>query len=201
MSEPGTQHRAAAGPRLEPIPPAEFSSEQLELHARIAGGARAQGIQHFPLTRDDGALLGPFNAFLLSPELGTALQELGAAVRYRTSLSDRVRELAILLVAARWGSAFERAAHEAVGRAIGLTEQELHTVAQQLTPELEDPVEQASLDLVQALLAGDIDDETWAAAASVVSAETVFELATLVGYYSTIALQLRIFRVDSPQSS
>ena len=40
--------------------------------------------------------------------MGAALQDLGAAVRYRTGLTDRVREMAILLVAAHWDSAFER---------------------------------------------------------------------------------------------
>ncbi|HEY0949418.1 MAG TPA: hypothetical protein VGD85_04425, partial [Nocardioides sp.] len=54
-------------------------------------------------------------AGLLSPAVGDALQRLGAAVRYRTALPDRAREMAILLVAARWDSAFEREAHEAVG--------------------------------------------------------------------------------------
>jgi 4-carboxymuconolactone decarboxylase len=27
----------------------------------------------------------------------------------------------------------------------------------------------------------------------------VFELTTLVGYYATLALQLRVFRVDAPR--
>ena len=38
--------------------------------ARIAAGPRSQGPQLFPLTDDDGALRGPFNAFLLAPALG-----------------------------------------------------------------------------------------------------------------------------------
>ena len=54
---------------------------------------------------------------LRSPAVGTAQQELGAAIRYRTRFTDRMRELAILLVAARWDSAFERESHEAIARA------------------------------------------------------------------------------------
>jgi 4-carboxymuconolactone decarboxylase len=53
------------------------------------------------------------------------LQELGAAVRFRTRMTDRTREIAILTVATATGSEFERYAHELIGRAAGLTETEL----------------------------------------------------------------------------
>jgi 4-carboxymuconolactone decarboxylase len=42
---------------------------------------------------------------------------------------------------------------------------------------------------------GDVDDDSWATWADTVGAATVFELTTLVGYYATLALQLRVFRV------
>nr|BFE70573.1 hypothetical protein GCM10020092_038740 [Actinoplanes digitatis] len=73
------------------------------------------GPQLFRLVGADGGLEGPFNAFLLQPRLGLALQALGAAVRYETGLADRAREIAILVVSAASDSAFERYAHEAVG--------------------------------------------------------------------------------------
>src|ERR1019366_6431653 len=94
--------------RLEPIHPSELDPEQKSLYDCITEGPRAQGPKHFDLTRDDGALLGPFNAMLLSPHLGSALQELGGAVRFRTGLSARTREIAILTVATCWNSPFER---------------------------------------------------------------------------------------------
>lgn len=45
----------------------------------IASGPRATGPQHFRLTDDAGRLEGPFNALLLAPRVGQAVQELGAA--------------------------------------------------------------------------------------------------------------------------
>ena len=42
--------------------------------------------------------------------------------------TDRMRELAILLVAARWDSAFERESHEAIARAIGFADDELAAI-------------------------------------------------------------------------
>jgi 4-carboxymuconolactone decarboxylase len=184
--------------RLRRRPPSQLYGEELVLYEAITRGPRAQGPQHFALTHDDGSLAGPFNALLLSPRLGTALQDLGAAVRYGTALSDRVRELAILVVAAHWDSAFERMAHEAVGRASGVTDEEILAVRSGALPILTDPVELASLRVVHAAAAGDIDDGLWTEARDVLDEPSLFELVTLVGYYAALALQLRVFRVDQP---
>ena len=132
---------------------------------------------------------------LRSPAVGSAQQELGAAIRYRTEFTDRMRELAILLVAARWDSAFERESHEAIARAVGFSDDELAAIR--------------AMDV-----SGFADDERhrrerrpgaagrrpvgravgWASAA--LGVDGVFELTALVGYYSTLALQLRVFRVE-----
>ena len=89
-------------------------------HQRAPGSlqhTRTAGPQHFALADQDGALVGPFGIMLHAPALGGPLQDLGAAIRYRTSLSAQVREIAILSIAAATDSAFERYAHERVGRA------------------------------------------------------------------------------------
>jgi 4-carboxymuconolactone decarboxylase len=182
--------------RLDPMPPATLTPDQRALYTEIAEGPRAQGPQHFALTAENGALLGPFNAFLLSPGLGRSLQALGAAVRFETELTSREREIAILIVAAHWDSAFEHAAHEGVGRAAGLTEDELSELRQGRVPELSDAHEDAAARLAHALVRGDVSDEQWQRWTPIVGMATIFELTTLVGYYSTLALQLRAFRVD-----
>jgi 4-carboxymuconolactone decarboxylase len=182
--------------RLEPIHPSELDPEQKSLYDCITEGPRAQGPKHFDLTRDDGALLGPFNALLLSPHLGSALQELGGAVRYRTGLSARTREIAILTVATCWNSPFERTAHESVGQAVGLRADEMSEIRAGRVPTLADPHERACAHLVRSMVEGDVGDEAWANWAHVVGAASVFELTTLVGYYATLALQMRVFRTD-----
>ncbi len=182
--------------RLHRPAPDELDPAQRELYATITGGPRAAGPSLFALTDEEGRLNGPFNAMLLAPELGQALQALGAAIRYRASLTPRVREMAILAVAARWDCAFELRAHEAVGRAAGLTEDELSALLGGSAPTLADPAEEAAMDLVTALLDGDADEVTYGRVVSLAGERTVFELTTLVGYYATLALQLRVFRAD-----
>ncbi|MGC5223394.1 carboxymuconolactone decarboxylase family protein [Micromonospora sp. DT81.3] len=185
---------ASLQPRIQPRPPAALNSDQRALYDAIVGGPRAQGPQHFALTAEDGSLRGPFDALLLSPAVGAALQHLGAAIRYRTHLTDRAREIAILLVAARWHSVFEREAHEAIGRAVGLTEAELSAIRTEDLSSFEGD-EAVVGHTVVALLDGDLDDVRWAEASSTLGDAVVFELTSLVGYYSTLALQLRVFRV------
>ena len=136
---------------------------------------------------------------LLQPGLGGALQALGTAVRFQGRLPGRARELAILVVAAHWASAFEQHAHEAAGRLAGLTEAELAAVRAGEEPGLADPAERAAVRVARALVrAGDLDDEEYAGAVAQLGEDGVFELTTLVGYYATLALQLRVFRVGAP---
>ena len=113
------------GPRIPKLEPAALGDEQRTLYDAIAGGRRAQGPQLFRLTDADGRLEGPFNAFLLQPRLGSALQALGA----------------------------------------------------------------------------DLDDTEYREAEDHLGPDGLFELLTLVGYYATLALQLRVFRVPGPEET
>lgn len=181
--------------RLAPLAPPALTERQRALYDAIAGGPRAAGPQHFALTREDGSLRGPFNALLLAPDLGEAVQGVGAAIRYRGTLPDRAREIAILIVAAHWDSAFERESHEAVGRAVGLDETELAALrALDLSALAGD--ERLMADVALELVRGDLGDELWGRAEPILGAAWIFELTVLVGYYSMLALQLRAFRVE-----
>ncbi|MFD9039011.1 carboxymuconolactone decarboxylase family protein [Streptomyces bottropensis] len=183
------------GVRLAGLLPGELDEEQAEVYRAITGGVRATGPQAFALTDPEGRLRGPFNAMLLSPPIGLATQALGAAVRYGSAMSDRVREMAILAVAAHWDSAFEREAHEAVGRTgAGLAESEMAALRAGRMPELADSAERTALRTTTALLRhGTLNDDEYADAVTATGERGVFELTTLVGYYSMLALQLRVF--------
>lgn len=185
------------GPRrTNNLRPDQMDPDQMKVYEAITQGTRARGPQHFALTDDQGRLRGPFADFLLSPRVGMALQALGSALRYETELSARARELAILTVAARHRSTFEQESHEAIARALGFKQGELEAIRQEdMTPF--DRGESLVGQTVLALLDGDLDEPTWETAEEMLGQRIVFELVTLVGYYSTLALQLRVFRVAS----
>ncbi len=198
MTSPEEQPRPDRGRRrLSAALPDRLDPEQRDLYDAIIGGPRGTGTQHFPLTADDGTLNGPFEAMLLNPALGTALQALGTAVRYGTGLPGRLREMAILLVAAHWDSQFEEQSHAAIGRSVGLDDEDLAALREGRAPASADEDERAAHAVVRALLDdGDLDDDAYAAVVEHLGEEAVFELSTLVGYYALLALQLRVFRVD-----
>jgi 4-carboxymuconolactone decarboxylase len=59
-----------------------------------------------------------------------------------------------------------------------------------------DPYERMVFSIATALASrSDLADDEYAEAVQVLGLPTVFELTTLVGYYATLALQLRVFRV------
>ena len=186
------------GARIPKLDPSSLDHEQRSLYDAITGGRRAQGPQLFRLVDAAGRLEGPFNAFLLQPRLGSALQALGSAVRYDTGLDDRCREIAILVVATHWQSAFEWYAHEAVARSAGLGDAELAAVRDGRHAALAGREAVVARTVAALVARGDLDDAEYREAVGQVGAAGLLELLTLVGYYATLALQLRVFRVPSP---
>ena len=134
---------------------------------------------------------------LLSPAIGAPLQELGAAIRYRSTLPPRVREAAILLVAASEGSSIEWSAHHPLALAAGLTEAELAEIRAGRTPVGTTPAEDALLATAMLLVQGGlIDDAQYGRLAAPAGEKALFELCALVGYYRTLALVMRLFAID-----
>jgi 4-carboxymuconolactone decarboxylase len=185
--------------RLTVLSSDQMTPEQAGLYREILNGPRGQGPRAVLLSTGAGGLAGPFNAMLYAPQVGRALQELGAAIRFRTHLSPRVREMAILVVAQAWGSAYERDSHEPIGRQAGLTEPEIEALRAGADPEFADDPERIAYSVVRSLVGpADLDDHEYATAVAALGEQALVELSTLVGYYATLALQLRIFRVSDP---
>ena len=182
--------------RLATLSSDTMTPEQVGLYRDILSGPRGQGPRAVLLDTGAGGLAGPFNTMLYAPEVGHALQELGAAIRFRTQLSSRIREMAILVVAQAWNSDYERSSHELIGRDAGLTDPEIKALRAGADPAFTDEREQVAYQVVRALTGpADLDDQQYDQAVATLGERSLVELSTLVGYYATLALQLRIFRV------
>jgi 4-carboxymuconolactone decarboxylase len=183
--------------RLAALSSDTMTPEQVGLYREILSGPRGQGPRAVLLATGAGGLAGPFNAMLYAPDVGRALQELGAAIRFRTQLTSRVREMAILVVAQAWNSTYERSSHEPIGRDAGLTDPEIEALRAGADPCFTDDQERVAYQVVRSLTGpADLDDQQYDRAVATLGEQSLVELSTLVGYYATLALQLRIFRVD-----
>ena len=188
-------------PRLDLIPPAELAPAQRALYDAITGGPRASQAGTVPITDADGQLLGPFAIMLLSPEVGNAMQQVGAKIRFGTALTGRERELAILTVAGALSSEFERLAHVPAARGLGLTEPQIDAA---LAGRAADGLSADEAVVGRLALAMTVDrtlsDEDYSGGVRALGQERLAELTWLVGYYSALALSLAVFRPVLPES-
>lgn len=189
--------------RIEHFRPDGLDAEQRRLYDTLTTGQRRAVHDTLPaavhMTDAEGRLQGPFNAMLVHPGLGTALQEVSRRLRFEGHLPARTREIVILVVAAAEQSDFEWAAHAPIAASVGVDEQVVEGLGAGIVPDFDDLYDRAAAHLASALVnSGDVDDATFAAVQPVLGDDGVFEVSTTVGIYRLIAQQLRLFRVPAP---
>lgn len=182
--------------------PEELDEPARSLYDCIAGGPRSTGPQAFALTDASGRLNGPFNAMLVSPDLGAALQELGSAIRYKTQLPARMREIAILELACLRRSEFEWYAHARVGAQAGLTADELVSLHDGTPASTFSVAEALVRTVVRSLVVErELGDASFDAAVETLGLRGVVDIITLVGYYESLALLLHAVRTPLPDGA
>ncbi|GAA1864972.1 hypothetical protein GCM10009836_51610 [Pseudonocardia ailaonensis] len=195
---PGLTGRpASAGPpRFRAPTLAELDPDQAAVHRAIADGPR-RAQTRVPLADDEGRLRGPFGPMLLTPRIGGAVQQVGAALRTDPDLPPRMRELAILAVAASADSRFEWSAHEPAALAAGATAEQLQALLDEAEPPGLDEREALAVATVRRLRAdGTLDDGRYAEAREVLGDATLAALVWLTGYYAMLAIALGTFRPE-----
>jgi 4-carboxymuconolactone decarboxylase len=119
--------------RLPLISPAELSPEQKPLYDAMRKGI-ASSFNAFKVEREDGALMGPWNPWLHEPQIGKAIWDLTLAMTANAVLPDNVRQIAILVVGARYNAAYELYAHVAVAEKEGMSAERLAALVAGVKP-------------------------------------------------------------------
>jgi 4-carboxymuconolactone decarboxylase len=188
-------------PRLDLIAPADLDDAQRAVYEAITGGPRANQAGTVPVTDESGRLLGPFAVMLLAPEVGNAIQQVGAKIRFSTALTARERELGILAVAGELRSDFERLAHEPAALKAGLTQAQVNAVLSGQVPGGLAGHEALICKLARVMTADrNLSDEDYETGLAALGKQRLAELTWLVGYYSALALSLAVFRPFLPES-
>ena len=188
----GADSKGTRPGRLGPLSPHDLDSEQTRvIDAMLAGPRGKSGF----LSRDR-PVAGPFAPWLRSPGLAHLAQELGAFVRYRTSLDPRLKELAIIVVGAAWRAEYEFAAHGPMAIRAGVSRQVVEALARGETPSFdrgdERTVYEFARDLVERRR---VSDERYAAAVELLGEAGTVELVGTLGYYTLVCMTLNAFEV------
>jgi 4-carboxymuconolactone decarboxylase len=180
-STAGTCDRAMTE-RFTPLMRDTLSPEQQRVFDAILSGPR-------------GAVPAPFHLFLQSAELADRVQQLGELLRYRTGLTPRLSELAILVTARHWGAEYEWSVHEREARKAGVPEGVIRAIAAGSSPEVTGD-DALIYDFAHTFYAQrDVPQALYDSAVARFGMRTVVELGSILGYYSMLAIVLRIFRV------
>ena len=185
--------------RISYIPPENFTKAQQRLFKSITGGKRGEGRAPEDLLTAEGGMSGPFNAWLRSPVLGEAAQRLGETVRFESTLPPQLRELAILIVVAKWKAQYEWWVHERIARREGLDVRIIESIKAETSPDFSDPTEAVVYNFARELLAeGRVSDNLYDEAVELLGEVGIVELVILLGYYTLVSMTLNVFEVPVP---
>ena len=174
-------------PRLDAPAEATLDPTQRALRDAIASGPR--GI--FKLT-------GPFAIWLHAPELGLLAQALGAHCRYKTSLTPRQSEFAILATARIWRAQYEWQAHAPMAAKAGVPEKTIADLRAGRYPKSAKADERAIYDFVAELYRKRrVSDRTYGRVLKAFGTKGAVELVGILGYYALISMTLNVFRAQT----
>ncbi len=143
-----------------------------------------------------GQVPTPFHVLLESPQLASLTQALGAFCRYRTGFAPRLSELTVLIVAAHFGADYEFSVHAPIARDAGVSDAAIEAIRARAKPEFDDADAKLIYDFTTTFFAkNDIPDPLFEEAIARFGRRRVVELTGILGYYSGLAMLLRIFRV------
>jgi 4-carboxymuconolactone decarboxylase len=175
--------------RFPAIPDAELSEEQRRVVEAILAGPR-------------GSLRGPFVPLLRSPRLADHVQELGAFLRFGSSLPPHITELAVLVTARACRAQFEWYAHAPLAAKAGLPQDVIDAIGHGERPAMGAPDILAAHDFAVMLNeARAVDETTFAAARDRFGEVGVVELTAVCGYYTLVAMVLNMSRIAPPEGS
>lgn len=146
----------------------------------------------------DGSLGGPFDAWLLNPEIFRRLRGLGGALWQRTSLDRGLVELAICVTGRIWEANYEWAAHAPRAVEHGVPRSVLEDVLAERRPE-GTREHQLIYDVCLALHRDRRLDRTlFDAAVEAFGEQGLAELIAVTGFYTLVSMTLNAFEVQAP---
>jgi 4-carboxymuconolactone decarboxylase len=178
-----------------------FNEIQQKLFKSITSGKRGEGRKPETFLTTEGGMKGPFNAWFFSPVFGEAVQRLGEVIRFENSIPPQLRELAILVVAAKWQAHYEWWAHEKIAIKEGLDQKVITSLKMGVIPDFTKSSEAVVYNFARELIdQRRVSDQHYAKAVELLGEAGVVELVTLLGYYTLVSMSINVFEVSVPET-
>jgi 4-carboxymuconolactone decarboxylase len=173
--------------RYAEIPYDQMTSEQQE------------GYRSLMETR--GRLPGPNKIYVHNPKLVKVMGPLGAYFRTGYSLSEREREIAVVVVNSKWHSAYPTNAHERAAKAAGLPADKVEAMLSGLPTSFDDKREQVIYEMATCLANSRwVSKGLYDRAVEALGHEGITDVICLMGFYSSVSMTLAFYDVpaDAP---
>ena len=144
----------------------------------------------------------PYRAYIRSPELASRLSALSDYLRWNTSLSPRLSEMAILITAREWSAQYEWFAHYPLALKGGLDPQVADAIAAGKRPDGMKDDEAALYDLATALYRDrKVSDPVYKAALEKFGERGIMDIIGIIGYYDLVSMTLITMQAVPPNDS
>jgi len=172
--------------RYTELSPAQMNPAQKAVVDEIVSGKR-------------GRFGGPFQLLIRSPEVCKHLSRLGEYLRWGSSLSPALSELAICLTARHIRANYEWHAHAPLAVEGGVPAAVLEAIRTGTTPHFEAKDQALVYKLVTELIdTKRLSDASFAEGIAAFGEQGIVELGTIIGYYTAIGNALNVFQVGLP---
>jgi 4-carboxymuconolactone decarboxylase len=172
--------------RYAEIPFDRMTPEQQEGYRFLVDGPR-------------GRLPGPYKVWVCNPKLVHAAEPLGQHFTPgQSSLSEREREIAVVVITGKWHAAYPNAAHEKRGKEVGLPAAAVEAIIAGLPTAFEDRREQTVYEVAMAL-AGErlVPQGLYDRAVQLLGHQSITDMIVLMGYYTCVALTMNFYAVPA----
>jgi 4-carboxymuconolactone decarboxylase len=145
---------------------------------------------------------GPFGVYMHAPQYGEMTQQLGAFVRFKTSLEPRLSEFAILCTARMWRAQYEWHAHAPIAEQAGVKPEVIRDIKAGRMPKRAAKDERAIFDFIQELYKKRrVGERNYKRVQSLLGDRGTVELVGILGYYTAVSMILNVFNVPLPDGT
>ena len=170
--------------RYPEIPVDKMTPDQLAGYRHLVDGPR-------------GRVPGPYKVWMHNPKLAQAANPLGLHFAPgQSSLSEREREIAVLVINSQWRSAYPTTAHEKRGKEVGLPDAAIADIVAGLPTSVPDTREQLVYEVATALASVRlIPQALYDRAVDALGHVGITDMILLMGYYTAVCLTMNFYAV------